>query len=222
MIQIEHLSKTYNKGHSNECKVLTDISLSIERGDKISIIGKSGCGKSTLLHIIALIDTFQNGVFKINNKSVNDMTNKELAKLRSTTIGLILQDFALINEYTVMENILLPTMFTKCDNRKTKKRAEILLEKTGLINQRNNYAAQLSGGQKQRVAICRALINEPDIILADEPTGSLDPLTGTDIISLLMEVCEDNKSLVVITHDLEIAEKFPISYQLKNGMLFRI
>ena len=219
MINIEHLTKTYNEGRANECKVLTDVNLEVNRGEKISIIGKSGCGKSTLLHIIALIDSFQKGEYNFNNTPVRAMSNQELARLRNRSIGLVLQDFALISEYTVMENVLLPTMFTICDNHQMKKRAEMLLSKTGLIKFKNHYASQLSGGQKQRVAICRSLINDPDLILADEPTGSLDPQTGTEIISLLIEMCDSNKALIVITHDLDIAQQFPLKYQLSNGEL---
>ena len=219
MLQIKHLSKTYHAGKPNALQVLRDINLSVEKGDEIAIIGKSGSGKSTLLHIMALIDQFQDGEMLLDGQSVMNMDNKRLAELRNTKIGLVLQDFALIPEYTVMENILLPTIFKKGSMQDKKKRAEELLELTDLIDQKKQYAAQLSGGQKQRVAVCRALINSPDIILADEPTGSLDFKTGSEIIDLLKSVCNNNKSLVVITHDLDIAHSFSKQFKLTDGVL---
>ena len=219
MLKIEHLSKTYNVGRSNEDKVLHDINLVVNPGEEISIIGKSGSGKSTLLHIMALIDRFQNGDMIFNNESVKDMSNKQLAEYRNTKIGLILQDFALIPEYTVLENVLLPTMFLKCNMRDKKAHAEELIKRTGLSKQIKQYAAQLSGGQKQRVAVCRALINDPELILADEPTGALDSINSSEIISLLKEMRDDKKSLIVITHDLEIAQGFKRQLQLKDGIL---
>lgn len=222
MLEIQHLSKTYHANKANALSVLRDINFSVERGDEISIIGKSGSGKSTLLHIMALIDGFQDGEMIFEGESVNNMKNTQLAELRNTKIGLILQDFALIPEYTVMDNILLPTFFGKGNMRNKKKRAEELLEQTGLSNQKKQYAAHLSGGQKQRVAVCRALINSPDLILADEPTGALDSKTGQEIISLLKRIHDDKKALVVITHDMDIAQSFSKQYALSDGSLHQI
>lgn len=219
MIEIRHLSKTYNKACVNEVKVLHDINLTVNKGDEISIIGKSGSGKSTLLHIMALIDRFQDGDLLIDNISVRQKNEQEIAYLRNNNIGLILQDFALIPEYTVIENILLPTMFSKEKKRNKLKRAKELLEQVGLADKSKQYAALLSGGQKQRVAVCRALINDPSIILADEPTGALDTINGAAIISLLKNISNDNKALVVITHDMEIAQNFKRQLLLKDGVL---
>ncbi len=171
------------------------------------------------MHIMALIDKFQDGDMTFDGESVKGMSNKQLAEYRNNRIGLVLQDFALIPEYTVMENVLLPAMFTRCNMRIMRKRAEELIERTGLSDHLTHFAAQLSGGQKQRVAVCRALINDPELILADEPTGALDTANSSDIISLLKEIRDENKSLVVITHDLEIAQGFERRFQLKDGVL---
>ena len=219
MLNIEHLSKAYNVGKSNEVQVLRDINIKICRGDEVSIIGKSGSGKTTLLHIMALIDRFQGGDVQLDGKSVKNMSSKQLAMLRNTKIGLVLQDFALISEYTVMENVMLPVLFSKERLHEKKKYAEELLRQTGLFELRKQHASQLSGGQKQRVAVCRALINSPDLILADEPTGSLDTQNGKDIISLLKSIRDEKKALVVITHDLDIAHSFQKQYLLENGVL---
>ena len=192
---------------------MKNINLNIENGDMIAIMGPSGAGKSTLLNILGCLDKHDSGVYYLKDKNINDFSKKELAKIRNIEIGFVFQSFALIPEYTVFENLELPLLYkNNFSNRKdilSKKqiRAKIenVLEKVFISDFIDKKPSYLSGGQQQRVAIARALINEPSIILADEPTGALDQKTGEEIMNLLKEINESGKTIIIVTHDAKIA-----------------
>ena len=172
MIKIENLTKTYNYKKSNAFTALTDVSLTVEDGEMLAIIGKSGAGKSTLLHIIGCIDTFEKGTYTLDDISVHKLSDKKLAQIRNQKVGIVMQDFALVEEYTVLENVKIPLYFARKKKGSSNKLALDALEKVGMKELAKKPVNKLSGGQKQRVAIARAIVNNPSFILADEPTGA--------------------------------------------------
>lgn len=180
MIEIKNLTKTYNKGKPNQLKALDDVSLKINDGEFVAIIGKSGAGKSTLMHILGCIDNYDSGEYLIDGVNVAEYNDRKRAQIRNKNIGIVMQDFALLEKYTVIDNVLLPFDFSKKKvNRKIEKeRAIDLLKEVGMEMIYDKEVSKLSGGQKQRVAIARAMIMEPKILLADEPTGALDEKTA--------------------------------------------
>ncbi len=220
MIAIKNASKTFQKNKSTEFQALNNISLNVKSGELIAIIGKSGAGKTTLLHNIACIDSFDEGAaFSINGKDVTSLNDKEKAKLRNKTIGLVFQDFALVPEFTVFENVEIPLVLAK-ENRKARK-SKVLdaLSKVGLEKYAYKDVTNLSGGEKQRVAIARAIVNNPDIILADEPTGALDTKTGEIIFDLLKTLSDNGKTVIIITHDKDIAQKCERVIEISDGKI---
>lgn len=206
MIKLNKICKTYNKGRANEFQALRDISLEISDGEMIAIVGKSGAGKSTLLHILACIDSFDSGEFTLDDRLIKKLSEREYAKLRNEKIGIVMQDFALVEDFSVIENVMLPLDFSR--KRKKNKRASALsaLTKVGIADLAEKPVKQLSGGQKQRTAIARAIVNNPQIILADEPTGALDSKTSAEIIGILRELNESGKTVIIVTHDNSIAQ----------------
>lgn len=178
MLKIENLTKTYNYKKSNAFTALKDVSLEVEDGEMLAIIGKSGAGKSTLLHIIGCIDKFEKGSYIIDGTDVHSLSDNKLAKIRNEKVGIVMQDFALIDEYSVIENVMIPLNFSKKKLGKPKELAMKALERVGIANLAKKPVSKLSGGQKQRVAIARAIVNDPSFILADEPTGALDTKTS--------------------------------------------
>ena len=205
MIQIKHLSKKYGT-KENAFYALKDINLEIKEGSLIAIQGKSGAGKSTLLHIMGCLDTFEEGEYLLDGISVKKMRDGQLAKLRNEKIGFVLQDFSLINQRSVLFNVMLPMFFNKTPYKKMKTIALEALETVGIPEQAKKMANQLSGGQRQRVAIARAIANKPSIILADEPTGSLDTQTSAQIMNLFTELNKQGMSILIVTHDQNVAE----------------
>ena len=178
MIEIKNLVKIYNKGKTNEFCALKGIGLSIEEGEMVAIIGKSGAGKSTLLHILAAIDSYDKGSYLVDGVSVGDLKEKQRARFRNQKIGIVMQDYALIDEYTIEENVQIPLIFGKVKgNDVRREKIMTALKNVGLDELAKKPVRQLSGGQKQRVAIARALVNNPAFLLADEPTGALDSKT---------------------------------------------
>ncbi|NLJ31374.1 MAG: ABC transporter ATP-binding protein [Clostridiales bacterium] len=204
MITLEHIYKIYYS-HGVEFQALKDVSLTISDGDFIAIQGKSGAGKSTLLHILGGIDDYDTGTYRFNDTNVADFTNHQLAKLRNSEIGFVLQDFSLINHKSVLFNAMLPLYFNKTPAKDMKPMALNALRLARIEDQAKKPANQLSGGQRQRVAIARAIINNPSVILADEPTGSLDTETSAQIMDLLMSLNKQGITLVVVTHDNTVA-----------------
>lgn len=219
IIEIKDLEKTYvSKGES--LTVLKDLSFSIEEGTRTAIVGSSGNGKSTLLNIISGIDTATSGFVKVGKYELSKMTEKDLCKYRSEFIGLVFQFHYLLKDFTALENIFLPAYMAGKNKKIAMEKAESLLREIGLYERKNHLPSELSGGERQRVAVARSLINDPKIILADEPTGNLDPENAALISDLLYGVSEKyNKTLVIVTHDKEVAKKAQIIYRLQDKQI---
>lgn len=218
-IVIENVSKTYKIGTGSECKALKNANISIPQGSLIAIIGKSGSGKSTLLHILGLSDTFDSGTYYLDEKDVSTYSDKQKAKIRNKNIGYILQDFALIPELNVFDNIAIPLYISGVRKKKIQEKIDSILMEIGLQDIKFKKVNELSGGQKQRVAIARSLTINPDIILADEPTGSLDVNTGNEIMSLLLKMNQKGATVIIVTHDMDIAKKCDRIVTIEDGIL---
>jgi ABC-type lipoprotein export system ATPase subunit len=215
-IGLRGVSKSFFE-NGKEIVILKDLDLTVGKGEKIAIVGPSGSGKSTVLSIIAGIDKPDSGEVRVNSKDLNALTEKDLAMFRNRDIGIIFQSFELILPFTVSENVSAPQ-----DIGGTRDDALVanLLEKVGLSPKADSGVSNLSGGEKQRTAIARSLSNNPAILLADEPTGSLDRVTGKKVLDLLMNLIEkENRTLVIITHDEEVAERMDKTYELKDKKL---
>lgn len=219
MLKIENLTKTYNYKKSNAFTALKDVSLEVEDGEMLAIIGKSGAGKSTLLHIIGCIDKFEKGSYIIDGTDVHSLSDNKLAKIRNEKVGIVMQDFALIDEYSVIENVMIPLNFSKKKLGKPKELAMKALERVGLANLAKKPVSKLSGGQKQRVAIARAIVNDPSFILADEPTGALDTKTSSEIMELFTELNKSGKTVIIITHDFTVADKCKRKVEISDGRI---
>lgn len=219
MIEIRNLNKIYNFKKSNEFHALKDINLTIDDGEMVAIVGKSGAGKSTLMHIIGCIDYFESGEYLLNDIPVAGMRDKGLANMRNEEIGIVMQDFALIEDYTILENVMVPLYFSKCGMNTMKVTAMDSIRKVGMGEIAKKSVKKLSGGQKQRVAIARALVNDPSVILADEPTGALDTETSADIMSIFKKLNEEGKTIVIITHDNEVAQQCGRIIEISDGQI---
>ena len=219
MIKIENLTKTYNYKKSNAFTALTDVSLTVEDGEMLAIIGKSGAGKSTLLHIIGCIDTFEKGTYTLDDISVHKLSDKKLAQIRNQKVGIVMQDFALVEEYTVLENVKIPLYFAKKRKGSANTLALDALEKVGMKELAKKPVNKLSGGQKQRVAIARAIVNNPSFILADEPTGALDTKTSAEIMALFKSLNDEGKTVIIITHDPTVAESCKRQIEISDGKI---
>ena len=219
MLKIENLTKTYNYKKSNAFTALKDISLEVEDGEMLAIIGKSGAGKSTLLHIIGCIDKFEKGSYTIDGTDVHSLSDNKLAKIRNEKVGIVMQDFALVDEYSVIENVMIPLNFSKKKLGKPKELAMKALERVGIADLAKKPVSKLSGGQKQRAAIARAIVNDPSFILADEPTGALDTKTSSEIMELFTELNKSGKTVIIITHDLTVADKCKRKVEISDGRI---
>ena len=218
MIQIKNLVKIYNKGKTNEFCSLKGIDLSIEEGEMVAIIGKSGAGKSTLLHILAAIDSYDKGSYLVDGVSVGDLKEKDRARFRNQKIGIVMQDYALIDEYTIEENVQIPLIFGKVKgNDVRREKIMTALENVGLAELAKKPVRQLSGGQKQRVAIARALVNNPAFLLADEPTGALDSKTSGEIMDVFEKLNQGGKTVIIVTHDMEVAARCGRVIEISDG-----
>jgi len=199
MIRITALKKIY-RTDDIETTAISGISLEIKTGELIAITGPSGCGKSTLLNILGMLDKPDGGDYYFNGAQIAGYTEKQRAILRKNNIGFIFQNFNLVNELTVFENVELPLLYTGMARAERKQRVEALLEQMNMAHRTKHYPQQLSGGQQQRVAICRAISNQPKMILADEPTGNLDSKHGDEVMKLLMELNRQGTTIVMVTH----------------------
>ncbi|MCI5602506.1 MAG: ABC transporter ATP-binding protein [Lachnospiraceae bacterium] len=216
MIRLVNINKTYNYKKANAFCALKGINLSINDGEMLAIIGKSGAGKSTLMHILGCIDDFESGDYLIDDINVKDISNGKKAEIRNKKIGIVMQDFALIEEYTVIENVMVPLLFDK--SKKDKKKTAIkAIESVGIGDLTNKAVNKLSGGQKQRVAIARAIVNDPVFILADEPTGALDSNTSLEIMQVFKDLNKLGKTIIIITHDKDVAQKCDRIVEMKDG-----
>lgn len=204
MIKLEGISKIY-RTKEVETIALENVNLEVGDGAFISVMGPSGCGKSTLLNIMGLLDEPTTGMVCINNTTTDNMKDKELANFRNKTLGFVFQSFHLVNSLNVLDNVELPLLYRKHVTKRTE-RAKEVLERVGLSHRTKHFPSQLSGGQCQRVAIARALIGNPKIILADEPTGNLDSKMGAEIIELLHQLNREGTTIVMVTHDEQIAK----------------
>ena len=218
MIEIKNLVKIYNKGKTNEFCALKGIDLSIEEGEMVAIIGKSGAGKSKLLHILAAIDSYDKGSYLVDGVSVGDLKEKDRARFRNQKIGIVMQDYALIDEYTIEENVQIPLIFGKVKgNDVRREKIMTALKNVGLDELAKKPVRQLSGGQKQRVAIARALVNNPAFLLADEPTGALDSKTSGEIMDVFEKLNQGGKTVIIVTHDMEVAARCGRVIEISDG-----
>ena len=218
VIKLIDIGKTYGKGTDAETIALKKINLTINEGDFISIMGPSGSGKSTLLNILGCIDNPTEGKYYLNNKEVSLLKGKELATIRNEEIGFVFQNFNLLYDYNLIDNISLPLSYSKKKLPKVKTAID-MLDKLGLGAHKLKTPDKLSGGQKQRVAIGRALINNPKIILADEPTGALDRKTGMEVMEMLKNINSEGKTVIIITHDYNIAKQCNKIIKIEDGNL---
>lgn len=221
-VELYGICKKYKKAENNneDLIILNNLDLKLENGTSTAIIGKSGSGKSTLLQISGLLDKPTSGKVIIAGKDSNLFSDKELSEMRNRYIGFIFQSNLLLTDFNALENVMIPNLIFSKDMKKAEKKAEELLASVGLSERMKHMPSQLSGGEKQRVAICRALINDPMVIMADEPTGSLDETNASEIEKLLLDICrERGKSLLLVTHNTDFADKCNIVYKLEGGML---
>ena len=221
-LQVENLSKVYNSGSGGKFIALKKINFSIKKGEFVSIIGPSGSGKSTLLNLIGALDKPSYGKVFIDGIDISSLNDSDVTKIRSTKIGFIFQSYNLINRTTVKKNVELPAVLLGVSKNERNKRVEKLLEFLGIKDKINQKASNLSGGQQQRVAVARSLVNNPTIILADEPTGNLDSKTGSEIFNLLKTLSHKfNRTIIMVTHNPELAAQTDRSILLKDGMIER-
>lgn len=223
IIEMRGVEKTYNPKRSNlRTTVLKGLNLTVRKGESLAVMGVSGSGKSTLLNCIGLIDGITDGTFFLEGEDVGGLTDDEKAEKRADKIGYVLQEYGLLVRDTSYKNVMLPLLFSeKYRGRKEKKeRARQCLEEVGMLMKEKSRIIDLSGGQRQRVAIARALVNDPEIILADEPTGALDSKTKMEIMDILVGLNRKGKTLVMVTHDIEVAGCLDRVIYLKDGRLF--
>lgn len=217
MIELKHVDKIYGKGEG-AVHALKDVNVEIEDGKFTAILGKSGSGKSTLMNIIGALDSPTSGEVFANGKNLTNMSADELADYRNKTTGFVFQSFYLEPTFTVLDNVAMPLVIAGVDRRTREEKAKAVLEQLGLSDKIGKMANELSGGQKQRVSIARALVHDPDIVLADEPTGNLDSQNGAEVMALLRQICDSGKSVVLVTHNMEDAKNADNVIFIKDGV----
>jgi putative ABC transport system ATP-binding protein len=218
LIQLEHITKTYDSGE-NAVQALRGLDLRIDRGEFCSIIGPSGSGKSTLMHILGCLDSPSEGRYWLDGEDVASMSGKALARIRNQKLGFVFQTFNLLPRATIWKNCELPLLYAGVDSDERRARALQALDRVGLKDRAKHRPNQLSGGQRQRVAVARALVNNPSLILADEPTGNLDQKTGNDIIRLFEELAENGQTIILVTHDPAIAARTQRRIKIVDGLI---
>lgn len=219
IINIKNITKSFIMGEQ-EIKVINNINFEVKKGEFVAIIGPSGSGKSTLMNILGLLDVPDSGEYILDDLMVNTLSDNKLAEIRNRKIGFIFQNFNLLQKLTALENVEVPLIYSGISGKEANKLAYKYLEKVGLKGREKHLPNQLSGGQQQRVAIARALINEPEIILADEPTGSLDSKTSIEIMDMLQELNNNGQTIVLITHDINVAKKAKRIVRISDGNLY--
>jgi putative ABC transport system ATP-binding protein len=222
VLKLQNISKVYLMGQGVRVDALRDVSLSITQGELVSILGPSGSGKSTLLHIIGLLDSPTAGKRYVDGIDTSSMSEDEQASVRGRKIGFVFQTFNLIPSLSALENVSMPLLLQGLPKGEREKKAGSLLEKVGLGDRLDHLPSELSGGQRQRVAIARALVNDPEIILADEPTGNLDSKTGHEILDILSGLHKQGRTIIIITHDEYIAKVTKRVVKIKDGRLEKV
>ncbi|MGH4051924.1 MAG: ABC transporter ATP-binding protein [Clostridium sp.] len=224
LIELTNINKYY-KLKDSKLHVLKDIDLIIEQGEFVMIMGKSGSGKTTLLNLLGFLDHFDNGQYEFNGKDVTHLSENERSEVRNSNLGFIFQQFHLIDSLSIGQNVELPLLYKENSDISKKERAnrvEKYLEIVGLLHKEKQSPSQLSGGQQQRIAIARALINNPYVILADEPTGALDSKTREEIMNILKKLNEENKTIIMVTHDHDLTKYASKVIHLKDGVITKV
>ena len=199
--------------------VLKGVTFDIKKGEFVSIMGPSGSGKSTLMHILSFLDKLTEGVYSFEDRDVSKLNDDQLAEMRSKKVGFIFQSFNLLNRSSVLENVMLPLVYTDSTSEERVKKAKDLLEKVGLSHRLNYSPNKLSGGEKQRVAIARALVNDPEVIFADEPTGNLDSKSGAQVMKILQDLNDQGNTIILVTHEKSTAEHAERIIRIKDGVI---
>lgn len=219
ILSLKNIEKTYESSGEN-LTIIKDLSFDLERGKKCVIVGKSGSGKSTLLNMIGGLDAATSGTILVNGQDVSKMNEKQINEFRKKVLGLVFQFHYLLKDFTAVENIFLPAYMAGVPKKEAFERANDLLEEVGLADRKDHLPSQLSGGERQRVAVARSLVNDPELILADEPTGNLDPENAILIGDMLFRLSEKHgKTLVLVTHDMNLAAKGDVRYSIEGGAL---
>ena len=219
IIHLDHIMKSYRMGE-NSLTVLKGISLTVEQGEFLAILGPSGSGKSTLMNILGCMDRFDSGTYQLDDISVGDCSDDQLTHIRNEKIGFIFQKYQLIPQYTVLQNVMMPLLIRGMDSEKAKEACLPTIEMLGLTQRLSHKPKELSGGQQQRVAIARALVGQPSLLLADEPTGALDSVTGKEVLGLFQQLNDMGNTIIMITHDLNVAQKAKRVVRIVDGELF--
>ena len=223
LIKMEDIKKSFNIGKENELEILHGINFEVNDGDFVSVVGQSGSGKSTLMNIIGLLDRQTSGYYELNGVDISILKDSELSAYRSKKIGFVFQNFNLIPRSNAQKNVELPMTYAGVEKKERAERAERLLEIVEMKDRMDHLPNELSGGQKQRVAIARSMANNPDIILADEPTGALDSKTGRNVMDLFHKLNkEDKRTIIIITHNMELAKEAGRIYKMTDGLLEEI
>jgi len=218
LVEVRNVSKIYRLG-DEEIRALDDVSLDIDAGEFISIIGPSGSGKSTLMHILGCLDSPSKGTISLDGMMLQDASPRQLAAIRNRKIGFVFQFFNLLPKLNVLQNVELPMIYSGISAKERRQRALTALEAVELANRAKHRPSQLSGGQQQRAAIARALVNDPRIVFADEPTGNLDSQTGQTILGLFRKLCREGRTIVLVTHDPGIAALTPRRIEIRDGKI---
>lgn len=218
MIKLENVTKKYVMG-DNIVMALNGIDIHIDEGEFVAIVGPSGSGKSTLMNIIGSLDVVSSGYYELNRIPIQDYDKDELADIRNQQIGFVFQQFNLLNNFSALENVMMPMTYAKAHKKEREEKAHALLSLVGLSDRTGHKPTELSGGQQQRVSIARALANDPAIILADEPTGALDTNTGIEVLNQLKKLNQDGKTVIIITHDPDVAQTTNRIITLRDGVV---
>lgn len=218
MIELAEITKTYRMGEV-DFTVLSGVSLKVQSGELIAIMGPSGSGKSTIMNIIGCLDRPTSGTYRFEDREIDTMTDDELASIRNAKIGFVFQTFNLLTRFSALKNVEVPLIYSGVPARLRKERAVPLLEKVGLADRMHHKPTELSGGQQQRVAIARALVNNPPLLLADEPTGNLDSRSGEDILKILTGLNEQGVTVIIVTHDQNVAARCKRIINVKDGQI---